>query len=343
MNKKRTTISDLEEGNIIIPDSKCYFLIRRSSVKIGKNGQKFMDLDLFDGTSSINGKVWEIDRELSDVLRQSNVVHILNGRVTKYQAAIQIAISDARLVLPEDIDSECPGILPEAFYTAEELERMWDDLVAVLTPKHRRLIDKFRSDERLWRLFTAIPGGRSMHHSCRRGLWEHSISVAKTSLVLSNLFNEKYDVDVSLVVLAALLHDVGKIFEFQINQLTCMVEKYSDRGRLLGHVYMGATWIEKLVNSLFPEDNDLKIDLIHIMLSHHGEYEFGSPKRPKTIEALIVATCDNLDASCDAVRTAIGTGLEENWTKPVFMMERPFFKRQNKNNETPDLGRDVDN
>ena len=173
-----------------------------------------------------------------------------------------------------------------------------------------------------------------MHHACRRGLWEHSISVAQSALAVSEVFDEKYGLDISLVVVASMLHDVGKIFEFQINPATSMVDRYSDRGKLLGHIYMGATWLEKLVSTCFPEDNDLKMDLIHIILSHHGQYEFGSPKRPKTLEALIVSTCDNLDASCDAVKSCFGDNMEGNWTKPVYMMDRAFFRRQDGEEET---------
>lgn len=324
-------INEMEEGDIIIPDSKCYFLVRKSSVKVGKNGKKYMDLELFDGTSSASGKVWDITEETEHAAQAGNVIHVLTGKIVKYLSALQITVNDAVTVPPEKIDSECGGILPESFYSYEQLEEMWNGLLTYLVPKHREIIDKFRENERIWQLYTTIPGGRSMHHACRRGLWEHSLFVARTALSISQLFDEKYGVDISLVVLASLLHDVGKIFEFQLNPATSMVDRYSDRGKLLGHIYMGATWLEKLVSTCFPEDGDLKLDLIHIILSHHGEYEFGSPKRPKTIEALIVSTCDNLDASCDAVKSGFDGAMEGNWTKSIYMMDRAFYRRQNTN------------
>ncbi len=328
MKNKRLMVADIEDGDIIIPDSKCFFLVRKSSVKVGKTGKKYIDLDLFDGTTTVAGKVWDITEETNEAVQAGNVIQVLTGKAGKYLSNMQITINDAVIVPPEKIDSECAGILPESFYTFEELKKQWDELMEVLVPKHRELVKKFMENEKIWQLFTTIPGGRSMHHACRRGLWEHSISVAQSALAVSEVFDEKYGLDVSLVVMASMLHDVGKIFEFQINPATSMVDKYSDRGKLLGHIYMGATWLEKLVSTCFPEDSDLKMDLIHIILSHHGQYEFGSPKRPKTLEALIVSACDNLDASCDAVKSCFGDNMEGNWTKPVYMMERAFFRRQ---------------
>ncbi|MBP5407247.1 HD domain-containing protein [bacterium] len=328
MKSNRLMVSDIEDGDIIIPDSKCYFLVKKSSVKVGKTGKKYIDLDLFDGVSTVAGKVWDITEETAEAVQAGNVIQVLTGKTGKYLSNMQITINDAVIVPPEKIDSECAGILPESFYTCEELGKQWDELCEVLVPKHREIVNKFMENEKIWHLFTTIPGGRSMHHACRRGLWEHSISVAQSALAVSDVFDEKYGVNISLVVLSSMLHDIGKIFEFQINPATSMVDRYSDRGKLLGHIYMGATWLEKLVSSCFPDDSDLKMDLIHVILSHHGQYEFGSPKRPKTLEALIVSACDNLDASCDAVKSCFGDNMDGNWTKPVYMMDRAFFRRQ---------------
>jgi 3'-5' exoribonuclease len=325
----RVKISNLNPGEIIIPDSRLFLLVRRSAVRSSKTGQRYIDLDLFDGETSVNGKIWDVDDDNEAAAQSGNIIHVLNGKVSLYQSLKQISINDIEALPFDKIDELCPDILPESFYKTEQLRQYWDDIVEQLEPKHRLLIDKFMADEKMWSLFTTIPGGRSMHHACRHGLWEHSISVAETAMAISQLFAEKYEVNVSLAVTAALLHDVGKLFEFQINRSTSMVERYTDRGRLLGHIYMGASWIEKFVAGCYPDDEDLKIDLIHILLSHHGEYEFGSPKLPSTIEALIVSTCDKLDADCDAIRSELVSGQPDgNWTKKVFMLDREFFKRR---------------
>lgn len=328
MVRKRVMVTELDEGDIIIPDSNVYFLVRKSNVKTGKNGQRYMDVELYDGVSSVNGKVWDINPETEEALQPGNVVKVLTGKVTKYQANTQVVITDAETVPPEKIDTECSGILPESSFTLAELEKRWESVRALLNEGHRAVIESFEKSGRIFELFTAIPAGRSMHHATRRGLFEHSLNVAEMAYDIAKKYENRYPLDVSLVILASLIHDIGKVFEFQLNMGTSMVERYSDRGKLLGHIYMGATWVEKLVSTCCPDDNTLKVELLHIMLSHHGEYEFGSPKKPKTMEALIVSMCDNLDANLDAVNIGFSGEMEGNWTKQIYMMQRAFYKRE---------------
>lgn len=333
MVRKRMLITEMDEGNIIIPDLNCYFLVKKSNVKIGKNGQRYMDVELFDGVGSVNGKVWELDNDVESAMQAGNVIKILNGKVTKYQSTTQIVIIDADIVAPEKIDSECKGILPESKFSVEELAERWENITSLLNESHKKLLDGFEKSGKTWDLYTTIPAGRSMHHACRRGLWEHSLNVAEIAAFISEQYEERYNVDKSLVILASLIHDIGKVFEFQLNSVTAMVERYSDRGKLLGHVYMGTTWVEKLISACCPENADLKIELLHIMLSHHGEYEFGSPKKPKTMEALIVSMCDNLDANLDAIKIGLDSEMEGNWTKSIYMLQRAFYKKgTNKDN-----------
>jgi 3'-5' exoribonuclease len=330
MTRNRTMISDLSEGDIIIPDSKCYFLVRKSSVRTGRNNQKYIDADLFDGKSNANCKVWEVVDDIEDVLRPGNVVKVLNGKVTTYQSNIQIVINDAGLVPREELESECGGLLPESKFSGEDLRKRWDETVSQLDENHRKIIEAFETyDLRIWDLFTTIPAGRSMHHATRRGLWEHSLNVAQLSGIIADMYKNVYPLNKSLIVLSALIHDVGKIFEFQLNKTTAMVEKYSDRGKLLGHIYMGTTWIEKLISTVCPDDSEFKMEFLHIMLSHHGEYEFGSPKKPKTMEALIVSMADNLDANLDAINIGFNSEMDDNWTKTVFSLQRAFYKTGN--------------
>ncbi|MGI6394993.1 MAG: 3'-5' exoribonuclease YhaM family protein [bacterium] len=327
MVRKRTMIAELNEGDIIIPDSNLCLLVRKYALKTGKTGQRYLDLEFFDGVTQINGKVWEIHPETESALQVGNVVRILTGKVTKYQTNAQVVVTDAEAVPPEQIDSECNGILPESPFSAEELSERWEKISSELSESHRKVIEAFEKSGKVFELFCSIPAGRSMHHAYRRGLWEHSINVAEAAFDIAVKYEDRYPIDLSLVVLASLIHDIGKVFEFYLNSSTSMVEKYSDRGKLLGHIYIGATWVEKLLAGCCPDDSNLKIELLHIMLSHHGEYEFGSPKKPKTMEALIVSMCDNLDASLDAINIGFNGDMEGNWTKQVFMMQRAFYKR----------------
>ena len=330
MVRERSLISDFGEGSIVVPDSSLYLLVKRSTAKVGRNGQLYIDMDVTDGKESVNGKVWDVFGDIEDVLKSGNIVRVIEAKITRYQNARQIVVSDAVIATPEEIDSVCSGILPESESSYEELEKRFDDLVELLDENGRKVIDKFRENEKMWHLYTTIPAGRSLHHTYRRGLLEHSLNVAEIALKMCRQYENRYPVNTGLVVLASLLHDVGKIFEFQLNPATAIVERYSDRGKLLGHIYMGATWLEKLFSDIWQNDPELKMEFLHIILSHHGEYEFGSPKKPKTMEALIVSMADNLDANLDAVNIGINSDMDENWTKSIFMMQRAFYKNRNK-------------
>lgn len=325
MAKERMLIAALEEGRVIIPDNRCYFLVRRAVVKTGKNNARYIDLELTDGTASINGKVWDVADDIEKTTEAGNIIKVMNGRVSKYQNSLQVVIEGAALVPPAELDA-IPGIIPESPESVEALVARWQQAKELLDPLRRAVIDEFEASGRVWDLFRSIPAGKSMHHSYRRGLWEHSLNVAELSYSIAERYDERYPVNRMNILVGALIHDVGKIFEFQVNVSTSIVEKYSDRGRLLGHVYMGASFIEKILKKALPDNAELQMELLHIMLSHHGEYDFGSPKRPKTMDALIVAMADNLDANLDAVHIGMQGDMEENWTKQIYSLQRPFYK-----------------
>ena len=325
MATDRLMIASLDEGRIIIPDHRCFFLVRRAAVRTGKNSSRYIDLELTDGVSTVNGKVWDVTDDIERATETGSIIKVTNGRVAKYQNSLQVIIEDVLPVSPEELDA-LPGIIPESKLGAPELMARWRALADRLDAERRAVITEFEASGRVWDLFRSIPAGKSMHHNYRRGLWEHSLQVTELSRDIATRYENRYPVSVPNIILGGLLPDVGKVFEFQVNASTSIVEKYSDRGRLLGHVYMGASFIEKILKKALPDDADLQMELLHIMLSHHGEYEFGSPKKPKTMDALIIALADNLDANLDAVNIGFRGDMEDRWTKQIFSLQRPFYR-----------------
>ncbi len=323
--RERLLISALEEGRIIIPDNRCYFLVRRATVKTGKNNTRYLDLELTDGFSSVNGKVWELDDEIEKTAAAGNIIKVTNGRVVRYQNTVQVVIESAALVPPEELDL-VPGLIPESPESVADLTTRWEKAKDLLDPVRRAVLAELEASGQVWDLFRTIPAGKSMHHNYRRGLWEHSLNVAELAYHIACRYEGRYPVNRMQVLLGAMLHDVGKVFEFQVNASTSVVERYTDSGKLLGHVYMGAVFVEKLLKKALPHDGALRMEILHIMLSHHGEYEFGSPKQPQTMDALIVSTADNLDANLDAVRIGLDGEMDENWTKTIFSLQRAFYR-----------------
>lgn len=180
-----------------------------------------------------------------------------------------------------------------------------------------RLIGMILKDKDIRDRFMSCPAAKTVHHAYIGGLLEHTLNVCKLCLEISSLYPE---VDREILLVGAVLHDIGKIEEFKGS----VIFNYTDRGQLLGHVVMSVLLIEPFIKKIKGLNEDLIMHLKHIILSHHGEYEFGSPKRPKTREALIVHFADNIDAKLNIVNGLVNDleYEEENWSK----YQRFFWK-----------------
>ena len=326
MSHSPFTIISLREGMVVSPEHFFYLYVQSAAKRTGRNGGKYLDLQLFDGVSSVNGKVWNPTERLERVFETGAVVHITDAKPQWYQGNLQLVISGADEVRATEIDRCCPGILPESSLSAEQLQQRWDALTDELSDTRcRDIVSAFRDDASVWERFTMIPAGKSMHHAYRRGLFEHTVTLAETAKLIAGHYRSLYEIDIDLVVTGALLHDVGKEFEFVVGSGMASVSRYSDAGRLLGHIYMGAAYLQQLLDRSVPDDKEFHAELLHIILSHHGSYEFGSPKLPMTMESMIVAAADNLDAHLSAVHNAFDTELDDRWTQKVFALQRNFY------------------
>ncbi len=320
------TITQLKEGMNIYPEHRLYFYVANATVKTGKNGGKYLDIQLFDGVSTVNGKVWDLSDDINEQITTGAVILVTDGKVRSYQGNMQITINAAEAVDSEEIDNCCPGILPESPLSAEELTERWEALKNSLADRRCiSLINAFEKDTSVWKRFILIPAGRSMHHAYRRGLFEHTVTLAENVAGITEQYRNIYDVDHDLAVTAAMLHDVGKGEEFIVPPGMASVDRYSDPGKLLGHIYLGAKYVGELCATVLPQEHTLRLELEHIILSHHGSYEFGSPKLPMTMEAMIVAMADNLDAHLNAVNGALISELDDRWTRKVFALGRNFY------------------
>ncbi|MCK5808174.1 HD domain-containing protein [bacterium] len=326
MTKSPMTIINLQDGIIIHPEHYLYFYVAGATVKTGKNGGKYIDLQLFDGISTINGKVWNATVSDQDSFVAGSVIHITDGKVQSFQGTLQMVVQDADNVTASEIDNCCPGILPESHLSEVELLERWNALKEkIQDERYRTIINAFEEDKSVWNRFRMIPAGKSMHHAFRRGLLEHTITLAENAYLTAQHYRSLYAVNADLVIAGALLHDVGKEAEFIVTSSMASVQRYSDPGKLLGHIYMGAAYLQQLFNTVLPNEHSLHTELLHIILSHHGSYEFGSPKLPMTMEAMIVAAADNLDAHLSAVQNAFDAELDDRWTHKVFALQRNFY------------------
>ncbi len=245
-------------------------------------------MKLVDRTGSVDARMWgKLPEEfLNDPPGQAYVD--VEGQTHEYRGTLQVKLDRLRLLRPEDVTEE--DYLPTTELDRRALAAELENAGQELQNEHLRgLFEKMVSDEDFWKTFCEAPAAKRMHHARLGGLLEHSVSCLRIARELAEL----YPVDRDLLVFGAIFHDVGKVRELSWDRGAFA---YTTEGRLLGHVVLG----ERLVNSYiatlpdFPED--LRLRLSHVLISHQGETEYGSPERPKTLEALLVHLIDNLDA-----------------------------------------------
>jgi 3'-5' exoribonuclease len=264
------------------------FLATDTTVRKDSRGVPYLSLKLVDRTGSVDGRMWgKLPEEfLGDVPEPAYVD--VEGHTHEYRGTLQVKLDRLRLLRPEDISEEdyLPATELDRRALAAELEQAGREL----KNEHLRdLFEKMVSDGEFWKAFCEAPAAKSMHHARVGGLLEHSVSCLRIARELADL----YSVDRDLLVFGAIFHDVGKVRELSWDRGAFA---YTKEGRLLGHVVLGERLVSSYVATLpnFPEE--LRLRLSHVLISHQGETEYGSPERPKTLEALLVHLVDNLDA-----------------------------------------------
>ncbi len=315
-DEQRVWIKDLCAGS----DLEEIYAVRTVDIRQRRGGGSYLAAILGDRTGEVTALVWQNVDRFRGVLEVGNVVTV-KGQVQRYNQQLQIVVRQAEVVSEARVDEELflrsSSIDPTLLW-----KRLMDAIEDVGDPDLRRLLSLVFSDPEVEERFRVAPAARSMHHAFRSGLLEHTMSVA----AISGLLAGHYDLDADLVMAGALLHDLGKIWELEIGASI----EYTDDGRLIGHLPMETLFVEKKLGELENFPRETRRQLLHMLLSHHGEYGFGSPRRPKTPEALLVHMADNLDSKMAGMLEAItagGSG-DEAWTPYSRILERHIYRRR---------------
>jgi 3'-5' exoribonuclease len=282
------TMLDLQELKPQDP-VKGRLLLAEKHLYTTKDGKPYLRLQLMNRTGSIEAVLWDGAEAAYDLLSKSaeQVVEI-KGVVVLYQQERRIRLKTVTPA-PEGM-TEIEAFLPTSSRDPEEMESEFHRTIRkVSNPFLRRLLETVFRDPEIWEPFRHAPAAKMMHHAYRRGLLEHTLSLAR----LVQLVRGNYPfLDGDLLLTAALLHDLGKAWEIRSDAGF----DYSDEGRLLGHILLGVSVLERKIASIPEFPPSLATNLKHLIISHHGETEFGSPKRPMTLEASCLHALDNLDA-----------------------------------------------
>jgi len=258
-----------------------------AAVRKDSRGVPFLSLKLVDRTGSVDALMWRLPDELLKGLPSPTYVSV-EGHTHEYRGTLQVKVERLNVLREEEVVEE--DYLPT---TEQDRQALAEEILLAgreFGNEHlERLFDAIVSDESFWESFCEAPAAKGMHHARIGGLLEHSVCCLRIARALA----EVYPVDRDLLLFGAIFHDVGKVRELSWGAGSFA---YTTEGRLLGHVVIGERLVDSYVAALpdFPEE--LRLRLSHVLLSHQGETEYGSPERPKTLEALLVHLIDNLDA-----------------------------------------------
>lgn len=315
------SIAELQSGERL---EDAVYLITQKDLRTTSNGSLYIHAVLADRSGQVVARMWNASRQIYDSMPDSGLMHI-TGRVESYKGKPQVILDGVRTVDAKDVNPI--DFLP---VTSKNVETMWarvkEILRGVKNPDLLALVAKFINDEKFVKAFKLAPAARTNHHAFLGGLLEHTLNLMELAVVILPRYT---DVSPDLVLTGLFLHDAGKTAELAYDTNF----SYTTEGQLVGHIVMTANWINERAGRLAAEQGrpfppDLLAALQHIIVAHHGKYEFGSPKLPATAEAILVHYLDNLDAKLNMVFQAIESDLDEesDWTQWVPALETRVFK-----------------
>ncbi len=312
---KKIFVNEIKENEKV----ESTFLVKQKSISFTKAGTPYLNLTLIDKTGEVNGKVWELAEKLAKLFQKDDFIKIKSTAVT-YQNSLQLNISSIIPLSPSEID--ITNFLPQAKNDIEQTFLKLKAIIEEVSNAHlKKLLDLFIADDQLIRLFKLAPAAKKMHHVYLGGLLEHTLSLSNLILQISKHYE---GLNVDLLLTGGILHDIGKIHELTYSRSF----DYSDSGRLIGHITLGVEMINEKIRLIPDFPQKLAVELRHLIISHHGEYQYGSPKRPKTLEAFILYYLDDLDAKVEEIQSFIQRE-EENQSKCAGyhqMLERYIYK-----------------
>jgi 3'-5' exoribonuclease len=311
--ENKTFISEFTENEYI----QSVFLVADTVVRTTKRGDPYLCITLGDRSGSIEARAWDDAEALAERFSVDDFIEV-SAQVTSYNGEIQLNINDLRRVDEEQVDVE--AFLPASKWDRDEMLDQLKDLVSreVKSSSMLRFFDEFFSDDELMRKYKMAPAAKGNHHAYIGGLLEHSLSMARVGAKLARHYAHYYPgmLNQDLVIAGCVLHDVGKCFELEYTRGF----RYSDSGQMVGHITQGVELVTKLADRVSPPlPSNMIMRLKHLILSHHGRLEYGSPVKARTPEAVLLHQIDMIDSRMGMVQNAFeehasGVAAEDSWT-----------------------------
>ena len=308
-------------GNLVPNETTtAQFLVISKEIRQKRTGEPYLSVYLADKTGEVEAKMWDNVAEVMDTFERDDFVKV-KGVLHVYQSRSQFTIHKLRRLAETEVSFD--DYFPCSERDPEEMFLELNGIIANLQNMHLRgLLEAVFADARIASLYKIAPAAKNIHHACRGGLLEHVLSLC----ALSRLVASHYQViDLDLLITGVILHDIGKIEELSYARSF----SYSAEGQLLGHIIIGLRIIGAKLDQLPSFPPKLRSLVEHMIISHHGELEFGSPKVPVFVEALLLHHLDNLDSKVDAMRTALKRDhhVDGEFTGWVSSLERVLLKK----------------
>ncbi|MFC1762492.1 3'-5' exoribonuclease YhaM family protein [Planctomycetota bacterium] len=276
------------------------YMVKDPILRSTAKGDLYIAMYLCDKTGQVNGRMWQATEATYKSLPQPGLIYV-RGRSELYQNNLQVVLNSVRPV--DESEANLEDFLA---HTDKDVDQLFREVQGFLgqikQPQLKALMDAFLADEALMEKFRVSPAAVKMHHEYLGGLLEHTHNMMRVALAILPLYPE---VQGDLVLAAILLHDMGKVEELSYD----MVFAYTDSGQLIGHITKSVLMVHRQAEILRGQgvaiDEKVVDSLCHIILAHHGQYEFGSPKLPAMAEAFMVNYIDNLDAKINQVHSAV--------------------------------------
>jgi 3'-5' exoribonuclease len=311
---KTTFITDLVGEQTITT----FFLVHEKEIRNTREGRTYLRLSLGDRSGTIEARMWDLFEAPAKDISRDDFVKV-QARVEIYRDRPQLALQQIRIAKPDEID--LADFLP---HTKEDVGKMWQQLLdfssSISNPWLQKLTQSMLNDPAIAERYKRAPAAKVMHHAFIGGLLEHVIGLCGLATQIAAHYPE---LDVNLLLTAAILHDVGKLDELCYERAI----GYTAEGQLLGHIVMEIDTVSRAIDAIPSFPSALKTVVQHLLISHHGQYEFGSPKLPMIREALVFHYMDDLDSKLAAVRSALATESGDPlWSTYSNALARKFLK-----------------
>ncbi len=313
---KSPYVSDLKPNQVVTTT----LLVHIKDVRQKKSGDPYLSLLLGDRTGEVDAKMWDNVADVMDTFQRDDFVKV-KGLLQVFQNRPQLTIHKMSRVLDADVDftDYFPASTRDPMEMFTELRGI---IAGVGNPHLRGLLDAFMDDEPLARMYRIAPAAKHVHHAYLGGLIEHVLSVCGLCRIAAAHYSY---IDLDLLLTGAVLHDVGKVAELTYDRSF----GYSTEGQLLGHIIIGLRLLHDKLQRFPDFPSKLRVLVEHLIVSHHGELEFGSPKVPLFPEALLLHHLDNLDSKMECMRSMVANDrhVEGCWTGYSSAMERSMLKK----------------